>query len=66
MIQLSGGFQGINLNPAPTPNSDGSYSVKLSPAQWNTFQENQAKATVKAKDTEPADNEISVSIDSSV
>ena len=63
---LSNGFAGINLSPAPTANSDGSYDVKLSPAEWNIFQENQAKASAQAQDSSPpGENEISVSIDDS-
>lgn len=66
MIKLSGGFSGIRLSPAPTANADGSYDVNLSPAEWNIFQENQSKANVQAKESEPQENEISVSVDESV
>ena len=66
MIQLSNGFAGITLSPAPTANPNGSYSVKLTPAQWTIFQENQAKATVQAKEEPPKENEISVSVDEGV
>ena len=66
MIQLSNGFAGINLSPAPVASADGSYNVQLSPAEWNIFQENQAKAGSQAKDSSPpGENEISVSIDAS-
>ena len=62
---LSNGFAGINLSPTPVPSADGSYNVKLSPAEWNIFQENQAKASSQSQDTPPGENEISVSIDDS-
>jgi len=63
MIMLSNGFAGITLSPTPVPSADGSYNVNLSPAEWNIFQENQAKASGQAKDSPPSENEISVSID---
>merc|ERR1719204_1947998 len=65
MINLSNGFAGITLPSKLAANADGSYDVKLSPAEWNIFQENQSKATVGAKETPPGENEISVSIDDS-
>merc|ERR1719204_2894498 len=65
MINLSNGFAGIPLPSKLAANADGSYDVKLSPAEWNIFQENQSKATVGAKETPPGENEISVSIDDS-
>merc|ERR1719204_241378 len=65
MINLSNGFAGIPLPSKLAANADGSYDVKLSPAEWNIFQENQSKATVGAKETPPGENELSVSIDDS-
>ena len=45
------GFDGIPLKPAPTPNPDGSYIIKLTPQQWSIFQENQKRPPVSV----PAD-----------
>jgi hypothetical protein len=36
-------FEGIRPTPNPKPNSDGSYTVKLTTIQWKVFQENQKK-----------------------
>ena len=37
------GLEGINVSPAPKPNPDGSYTITLSPDQWQTFQVNQSR-----------------------
>ena len=34
-------MKGIKLPRAPKPNPDGSYNIKLTPDQWQTFQDNQ-------------------------
>ena len=39
-------FDGIRLFPKPKPNPDQSYTVKLTVAQWNIFQENMKKPPV--------------------
>ena len=46
IIQQNNGMDGINLKPAPRPNANGSYTIKLTPAQWAKFQENQARPPV--------------------
>ena len=46
IIQQNNGMEGINLKPAPRPSADGSYSIKLTPAQWAKFQANQARPPV--------------------
>ena len=46
IIQQNKGFDGIKPTPNPKSNPDGSRTVKLTPAQWVIFQENQKKAPV--------------------
>ena len=43
IVNQNKGFEGIKPTPNPKPNPDGSRTVKLTPAQWNIFQENQKK-----------------------
>ena len=50
-MQQSNTLDGIDLKPTPTPNPDGSYTIKLTPAQWAKFQENQANLPAS---TQPA------------
>ena len=49
------GFDGIKPTPNPKPNADGTYTVKLSPKQWQIFQDNQKKAPVPVP-AEPENN----------
>ena len=67
IIQQSNTLEGINLKPAPTPNSDGSYTIKLTPAEWDKFQANQAnppagKPAPKSGSTPTAPDDGSVSV----
>ena len=39
-------FEGIKPSPNPKPNPDGSRTVKLTPAQWQIFQDNQKKPPI--------------------
>ena len=70
IIQQNNGFDGITLKPAPTPNPDGSYTIKLTPQQWKIFQENQKKSPVavpvpadETPDGAPDKNQISAKND---
>ena len=45
-------MKGIKLPRAPNANPDGSYNIKLTPDQWQTFQDNQQSQTQSAP--EPA------------
>ena len=67
IILQNKGFEGIKPTPNPKPNPDGSRTVKLTPAQWQIFQDNQKKAPVPVPaepGKEPTD-EISVTKDRS-
>merc|ERR1719204_2730893 len=46
IILQNKGFEGIKPTPDPKPNPDGSRTVKLTPAQWKTFQDNQKKPPI--------------------
>ena len=48
-------MKGIKLPRAPNANPDGSYNIKLTPDQWQTFQDNQQSQTQSAP--EPADQQ---------
>ena len=46
-------FEGIKPTPNPKPNADDSRTVKLSPAQWQIFQDNQKNPAIPVPATEP-------------
>ena len=47
IILQNKGFEGIKPSPENTkPNPDGSFTVKLTPAQWKIFQDNQKKPPI--------------------
>ena len=48
IILQNNGLAGITPTPNPKPNADGSRTVKLTPAQWKIFQDNQKKPPVPA------------------
>ena len=43
IILLNNGLEGIDLSSAPIDHPDGSYTIKLTPAQFQKFQANQAR-----------------------
>lgn len=63
------GFAGITPTPSPSANPDGSFTVKLTPAEFQTFQDNQKNqpaAAAPAPAGAPADDSsISVTQDPS-
>lgn len=72
VIQQNNGFAGIEPAPQSKPNDDGSFTVVLTPPQWQIFQDNQNKPPVPAAETtplapeeEPSDDELTVEQDSS-
>ena len=62
-MQQNNTFDGIDVKPTPTANPDGSYTVKLSPAQWAKFQENQANPpqpkSAPVEDSDPSSISVS-------
>ena len=80
IIQQNRGFEGIEPAPQSKPNDDGSFTVTLTPAQWQIFQDNQKKPPVPvpaggaapaaapagtAPEAQPSPGDISVQQDSS-
>ena len=53
IIIQNNGFEGIKPTPNPKPNTDGTYTVTLNPAQWQIFQENQKRPPIAAPALEP-------------
>ena len=56
ILRDNGGFKGIKFVQDPTTNPDGSYTVKLTPDQWETFQVNQ-KTLMLSQPAAPAPEE---------
>merc|ERR1719204_2849409 len=50
IILQNKGLEGIKPIPTPKPNPDGSRTVTLTPAQWQTFQDNQKKPPIAIPD----------------
>ena len=72
IIQQNRGFEGIEPAPQSKPNDDGSFTVILTPAQWQIFQDNLKKPPVPAQpagtapEDKPSPGDISVQQDSSM
>ena len=64
IILTSNGFAGIKPAPKPSKNPDGSFTVKLSPADFKIFQMNQAQQQqAPAAEAPVSDDSVSASID---
>ena len=60
MLQSNGSFAGMNVNASQ--GADGSFTIKMSEAEWNVFQSNQS-STVTKQQADP--QQLQVSMDAS-
>lgn len=58
IIKTFDGFNGIKPTPNPRPTSNGSYNVKLTPAQYKIFQDNLQKNIVEHEGEEQPIEEL--------
>ena len=59
-------FEGITLSSTPKPNPDGTYTITLTPADFEIFQDNQKKQPVAVPAEKPSDDSVSVTQDPSM
>ena len=67
ILQANDGLKGITLPQAPTANPDGSYTIRMTPDQWQIFQVNQQSQPTQSapEPASPDDDSVTATKDPS-